>query len=330
MFKRKTETKEFDISRSWMKLIAASVLLNVIIAAAFFTSARDESPSHIWLTQVQKIRYSIAPVEDDSAELVEIHTNARELTREQCVACHGDKLDSEFILHQLHLKSELLPGLSCNDCHRSISLEERTNVYAVRMVDVSFCKDCHSEFPGLEPNSPMVPGDFEIDCTTCHSGKSALKHQEHYLSHVIAPKECKGCHGGRVLPWPEKHESTEWLEEHGVEALNAEEGEEACFKCHEGKFRFCQECHEDKPPSHKPRDTWLRVHSGVAQDDTRKCFTCHESDFCKECHVNHEADWLDTHFEEVAAEGSEKCWDCHSQSVCAYCHIRQGEMGLPE
>lgn len=324
------KAKEFDINRSWIKLILASLLLNAIIAAAFFTSAKDESPESLWMIEVQEVRYQLFPVEEDSTEIKDMHTNSRQLAKEECIACHGDKKSSELTLHRLHLTSELLPGLQCNDCHRSISLEERTNEFAARLVDVSFCKQCHSPFPGLEPNSPMTPTDFEVECTTCHTGKSAFKHQEHYLSHVIAPKECKGCHGGRVLPWPARHESPSWLEDHGLEALNAEGGEEECFVCHEGQFRFCEKCHEDKPPSHKPREAWLRDHSGIAQDDTRKCFTCHEPDFCKECHVNHEADWFDKHPAYVRANDSTECWECHSQSFCAYCHVRQGEMGLSE
>lgn len=326
----KRAPKAFDINKSWLKLAVASVILNLIIAAAFFTSARTESPSSTWITEVHKIIYALAPIAEGSDEMVRIHENARELSREQCVACHGDKEGSELTLHRLHLTSELLPGLACNDCHQSISLEERTNEYTVRLVEVSFCKQCHSPFPGLDRNSPMEPEDFEIDCTTCHTGKAAYKHQEHYLSHVIAPAECKGCHGGRVLPWPEKHESPDWLQEHGVAALDAEGGEAECFQCHEGQFRFCEECHADKPPSHLPEERWLADHSGVAQDDTRKCFTCHVADDCKECHVNHEEDWFDSHVDHVAREGSDECWSCHSESFCSRCHTRDAVMGLSQ
>ena len=315
------ERKPPDINRSLTKLIVASLVLNALIAVAWFTSEPQESPASTWLVQAQSVRYDLFPVEDED-ELADMHADTSGLTREQCVACHGDKEGSELSLHRIHLKSELLPGLRCNDCHKNISLEEPGDGYQPRLVDVSFCKDCHSPFPGLEPDSAMTPGDFEVECTTCHTGKSALKHQEHYLSHVIAPNECKGCHGGRVLPWPAKHEQPDWMDVHGFEALDAEGGEEECFQCHEGKFRFCDTCHEDKPPSHEPRNAWLNMHRVRAAEDTRACFTCHDSDFCKECHVNHEDDWLVKHPTYVRERDSESCWDCHSQSFCAQCHIR--------
>jgi hypothetical protein len=315
------EPKPFSMKATLVKMVIASIFLNALIAAAWFTSDPQESPASTWITSVQRIRYEVlAPVEE-TATLEAMHADARELSREECIACHGDKQDSDLSLHRIHLTSELIPGLVCSDCHREISLEPASEGFQPRLVDVSFCKQCHSPFPGLEPDSPMEPEDFDIDCTTCHTGKAAYKHQEHYLSHVIAPKECKGCHGGRVLPWPAKHEQPDWMDVHGIEALDAEEGVEECFQCHEGRLRFCEDCHDDKPPSHEPRERWLVAHVDRAQADTRTCFFCHEADFCKECHVNHEADWLEKHPDYVRANDSDECWECHSESFCAYCHV---------
>ncbi len=52
----------------------------------------------------------------------------------------------------------------------------------------------------------------------------------------------------------------------------------------------------------------------------RACFTCHDAEFCKECHVNHEPDWLEEHPEFVKARGSTSCEECHSRSFCSFCH----------
>ncbi len=316
-----------SFNRTLAKFLLASLLLNALIIVSVFTTEPQESPASQWVVEYQTIRYDLMPVEDEE-ELADLHENASDLAGEECIACHGDKESSDLPLHQIHLTSELLPGLECPDCHRSISLEERTNEYSVRLVDVGFCKDCHSEFPGLESGSPMTPEDFDVDCTTCHTGKTAFKHSEHYLSHVIAPRECQGCHGGRVLPWSEAHEQSDWLENHGQDAL--EVGEETCFQCHEFGLQFCDECHSERPPSHEDEEAWLRDHKERAKDDTRTCVTCHEPEDCKECHVNHEPNWFDNHPDAVKSEGSDSCWGCHSRSFCSYCHIEPPEVSDAE
>ena len=142
------EPKPFSLSSTLLKLVLASFMLNGLIAAAWFTSAPHESPASTWTTWVQTARYDLAPVED-TATLEAMHADTSDLTREQCVACHGDKESSDLNLHQIHLDNELLPGLSCTDCHREISLKPAGDGYQPRLVDVSFCKDCHSPFPGL-------------------------------------------------------------------------------------------------------------------------------------------------------------------------------------
>ncbi|MBE0476425.1 MAG: hypothetical protein IBX62_04915 [Coriobacteriia bacterium] len=307
------------LTRSVKRFLAASVVLNALIVVSLLTSTPEESPAATWKTAAWRIANTTQPVADREA-LEGLHAAASDVPRERCVACHGDKTSSKLPLHRIHLTSDLLPGLGCPDCHREISLKQRTSTFSVRMVDVGFCKDCHSEFPGLEENSPMVPEDFEVDCTTCHSGRSAFRHQRHYLSHIIAPRECKGCHGGRVLPWSPEHEREDWLAEHGPKAL--EVGRDNCFKCHEFGLSFCDQCHSDRPPSHTPKAQWLATHSEHARDDTRRCFACHESNFCRKCHVNHEEGWLDRHPVVVNDKGPERCWECHSDTFCSYCHAR--------
>ncbi len=244
------------------------------------------------------------------------------------MACHGTMIERKFTLHKIHLTSELLPGLVCHDCHKSISLEKRSNTHVVRLVDVGVCKQCHSPFPGLNPKSPMKPEDFKADCTTCHSGKHAYRHEKPYLSHVIAPRECAGCHGGRVLPWTPAHEQDDWVTAHGKQALKV--GTDSCMKCHEYGLQFCQDCHSKKPPSHQPRDAWLGKHQAAAKADTRSCFTCHQADFCKRCHVNHTPTWRDTHMSYVVKNGTSACMNCHSQTFCETCHVSSNPRLTPK
>ena len=316
--------KPFDVNKSWIKFLAATLLLNALIITAFVTSSPVHSPASTWLTYAYELKYKVRSLDASTTagmkELRALHKNAKSLPREQCIACHGNKAFSKFPLHRIHLKSELLPGLACHDCHQSVTLQSKSNRYVVRWVNVGFCKECHSKFPGLNPNSPMKPSDFEADCTTCHSGNHAFKHAKPYLSQIIAPRECKGCHGGRVLPWTALHEQDNWLDLHGQESLRV--GKQSCFKCHDFGLQFCDRCHAQKPPSHIPRDQWLVTHSERAQADTRACFTCHKAEFCKTCHVNHPADWLQKHPATVKADGTAKCQQCHSLSFCSYCHAQ--------
>jgi hypothetical protein len=310
-----------DMNRRWIKLILATLLLNALIITAFVTSTPEKSPAFAWTTQLYRARFFISPV-DDPAELAGLHENATAAANPECVACHGPMLDSKIGLHGIHLTSDLLPGLACHDCHKSISLAKRGNAIVVNWVDVGFCKSCHSAFPGLKPGATMKPGDFEVDCTTCHSGSLAFRHEKPYLSQVIAAQECKGCHGGRALRWTPQHEKPDWLRKHGPEALRA--GTKSCLDCHAFGLKFCDSCHATKPPSHTPREAWLAKHPDSARADTRGCFTCHKADFCKTCHLNHEANWRSKHPGFVTARGTSTCEKCHSLSFCSYCHT-----GLP-
>jgi len=315
-----SERRKF-LRKQFTKLLLASLLLNTMILLTMLTSSPKVSPASTWMTAVDQVGYKVHPASNQQ-DLVRLHADAKHLTKEQCMACHGTMIKSRLVLHRLHLTSELLPGLVCHDCHQSISLEKRSNLKSVRVVNVGFCKKCHSAFPGLKSSSAMKPDDFKADCTTCHSGKHAFKHAQPYLSQIVAPRECPGCHGGRVLPWTPKHERDDWVAAHGAVALQV--GQQSCGKCHEYGLEFCADCHRKKPPSHQPRDLWLGEHQVRAKQDTRTCFTCHKADFCKKCHVNHTAGWRDRHFEYVVRNGNDMCRHCHSDSFCAGCHVNGG------
>lgn len=318
---RPEDTKrDFDFNKSLIKLILASVLLNALILTALLTSTPERSSASTWATAAYKARFRLAPIDPvkDRVELARLHLNSANVSKSECVACHGDELGSPIVLHRIHLKSELLPGLVCHDCHQRVDLTLRGNVVMTRWVDVGFCKKCHSEFSGLTPGSPMTPTDFEVDCTTCHTGDSAFRHEPSYLSQIIAPADCKGCHGGRVLPWTPLHERADWLQTHGAEALTV--GTDNCFQCHDFGLKFCDTCHAIKPPSHLPADKWKTNHPDAARADTRTCYTCHKINFCKKCHVGHDSGWRNLHSTFVQSHGTSSCEKCHSLSFCSYCH----------
>ena len=313
--------RDLNISKALVKLILASVLLNALILAAFLTSTPERSPASTWMAAAYKVKLRISPIDPvrDKARLARMHLDSARISTPECISCHGTMLDSKVAFHRIHLGNELLPGLECNDCHKRVDLTPRGNVAVVEWVDVGFCKKCHSEFSGLAPGSSMTPIDFEIDCSMCHSGSHAFRHEPAYLSQIIAPRECKGCHGGRVLPWDPLHERSDWLQLHGSEALGA--GKKSCFRCHDFGLKFCDTCHAIKPPSHLPPERWKSIHRQAARADTRVCHTCHNLDFCKKCHLSHESGWKELHPAFVNSQGSRSCQKCHSESFCSYCHM---------
>ncbi len=301
--------------------VILTVLLLAFVVSALALLRYTESgraPLRSVETIFWKARFWAFPLSDDPDRLAGLHANAQRESRAQCVACHEDKTNSHLVLHRIHLRSDLLQRLECHDCHRRIDLNKRGNTAVVTWVDVGFCKQCHSPFPGLEAGSPMRPADFESDCTTCHKGEDAPKHDKPYLPDAIPASECKGCHGARVLPSTARHERSDWLSAHGSEALFV--GADTCYRCHDFGLKFCDRCHSKKPPTHLPAERWRAIHADEARADTRVCYSCHKVSYCKRCHLNHEAGWIKRHPAFVKQEGTSSCKECHSESACSYCH----------
>jgi len=309
--------RDADLRTSKLKLAGAVLALNALIIATFLTSTPTVSPASTWIVAANRVLYSANLKR--SGSLAELHAKASTLSKEDCIACHGTMKGHKLALHRIHLTSDLIPGLSCTNCHDRIAVQPKSNTKVVHVVNVAFCKKCHSPFPASsDPNSAMKPEDSQADCRTCHSGRHALRHAQPYLSQIVGSRECLVCHGGSILPWTAKHEQADWISEHGKSALG---NVPRCMKCHEYGLAFCTECHRNKPPSHQPRPRWLEVHKNAARRDTRACFTCHKTSYCKRCHINHATGWLKTHPEFVVSGGAQPCLKCHSASFCDGCHL---------
>ncbi len=304
-------------SRTWLAI--ALIVVVAFALAAFWIASTGNSPVSTVVTWFWKLDYRVFPVED-KAKLASLHLNSSRDSRERCVACHDDKTSSKLVLHRIHLRSKLLANLECHDCHQRVDLTKRGNRAVVTWVDVGFCKKCHSAFPGLDSGSPMRPEYFERDCTTCHTGEKAPKHDQPYLPKTVPSSECKGCHGGRVLPSAARHEQSDWIKTHGTEALAV--GADTCYQCHDFGLKFCDKCHAKKPPTHLPAERWRATHAEAARADTRVCYSCHKVSFCKKCHLNHEAGWMQRHPAFVNEKGVSSCRECHSESACGYCHMQ--------
>lgn len=309
--------RQRDLRSAKMRLAVSAIALNLLLVATFFTSSPQVSPASGWIVAVDRVLYAANLKSGGSLAL--LHANASRLSKEDCIACHGTMKSHRLALHRIHLTSDLIPDLSCTDCHDKIAVQPKSNKNVVHVVNVAFCKKCHSAFPGSNSrNSAMKPEDSQADCTTCHSGKHAFRHAQPYLSQIIGSRECLVCHGGRILPWTPMHERGDWVQRHGKTALG---DIPRCMKCHEYGLAFCNECHQNKPPSHRPRQRWLVVHKRAAKEETRACFTCHKASYCKRCHINHTAGWRETHSRIVIEAGTEPCMSCHSMSFCEGCHV---------
>ena len=310
------DEREKSLRKSKIRLLLVSFFLNAIVVAILVTSSPSVSPASSWLISFNKVAHKMGLKQ--TSDLKRIHTNASELVSEDCITCHGDMKKSHLPLHRIHLTSSLT-NFSCIDCHQKINLEARSNEKAVLLVDVKFCKNCHGRFSGLEEKSAMKPVDFQADCTLCHTGKHAFRHAKSYLSQIISSQDCKVCHGDRVLPWRSEHARLDWIRHHGEFALS---GEEECMSCHEYGLSFCNDCHKKKPPSHKPKDLWLKSHKKKAKENTKACLTCHKQSFCKKCHIGHTPKWLENHYSFVLDKGAESCQRCHSSIFCESCHVK--------
>ena len=300
----------------WLIVLLVALVASALVLLRFTEAGR--SPLRTAVTWFWKADFWAFPIDGDSGKLASFHANATRGSREQCIACHQDKTSSRIVLHRIHLRSTLLKNLECHDCHQKVDLTKRGNSGVVTWVDVGFCKNCHAAFPGLQSGSRMQPSYFKRDCTTCHKGDRAPKHDQPYLPAVVPASECKGCHGGRALPSTVRHERADWLTKHGVEALAV--GADTCYRCHDFGLKFCDQCHSKKPPTHLPAERWRAVHAEAARADTRVCYSCHKVSFCKKCHLNHEAGWMQRHPAFVRAKGASSCTECHSKSACGYCH----------
>jgi hypothetical protein len=206
-----------------------------------------------------EVFYGFTPEHEDD-NWMELHRRLR-----------GDKLGGVDIPSMTELRKR---EADCFACHAEPELD--------------FCADCHDYHPtgrqwSADHGEQAVSGDFK--CLNCHDKEQWCSTQ---------------CHQGVSLPhniprwerfWAGQPDAPKWLKTHG--AAGAEKGLDACRLCHklEGEGRdFCQSCH------HERFDTpglWISFTPGLSQHPKvvkdvggGPCFTCHEPEFCADCHIN--------------------------------------------
>jgi hypothetical protein len=226
----------------------------------------------------------------------------------ECLACHESIYDAK------DLKGSFLPKeAKCLECHKK---EKETGN----------CVMCHSE-PKLAATWPRREPGVKID----------------HAKHIELTKEdCTKCHFA--------------LKEPGID-VKISAGHDACLSCHEphGK-QFdgaqCNGCHVDlKRYQYKPaaelshQGDFLRQHQVAAKAAGASCASCHEQNFCLDCHGRtamaapgvgmqdrpdrsfiHRNDFFSRHSVEAQADPA-SCQKCHGatagQSSCMQCHTAQ-------
>jgi Cytochrome c7 and related cytochrome c len=230
------------------------------------------------------------------------------------------------IPHERHAKA----GVECLSCHDAIW--DAKSLTTPTLPPEDKCLECHREWK--ETNQ----------CAKCHTDvKQAapwpspepaviLDHQKH-IERV--KEKCEVCH--TQLPNP-------------IRSAATRPTMAACESCHKKDIRQgkCNECHLDltryqlKPVSlFSHQGDFTREHARAARAADASCATCHEENFCKDCHARTVSTKIETKFPErvdryfihrndfISRHSIEARWDsvscrrCHGSSFCEDCHRAQ-------
>ncbi len=227
---------------------------------------------------------------------------------EDCLECHTRKdgqltqvvlrFQDVIFSHETHTKAPDGTEYKCEDCHDTIDknkytpLSKTINTHSMAM---ETCIECHRDT------------DTSNRCETCHRDTyPELKPEYHTAS------------------WPVTHGKI--MKRFGSAIV--------CERCHQPLSNpggnSCDECHtQTKPASHTMR--WNKsLHGRAAVRDRRACATCHQANFCSDCHTERPASHFAPMFEfdgsghtDLARKKLRSCYTCHSfETDCAECHSR--------
>ena len=156
------------------------------------------------------------------------------------------------------------------------------------------CQECHTSYRQVSSSGDLlIPHRahvevLEIDCAVCHV---SLVHSPNERGFNVpemkgcldachdgeqATTECVACHTRKQVP--DDHLNEDWLEVHSERTETTD-----CGECHAWSPDYCAECHAERPASHS--GNWKKLHQYPAlQRGETPCATCHEREFCLECH----------------------------------------------
>ncbi len=224
----------------------------------------------------------------------------------ECITCHENVWDAKT------LAGDFLPTeAKCLECHKQKKAEGQ-------------CNFCHSDVRYAGPWPKREPR-LKLD----------------HAAHIERVKEdCSQCHSQLSEP---RHPAP------------VSDGHAACLKCHDHSQQYadaqCATCHVDlasyplRPVSEvSHQGDFLRRHAGVARAATQSCASCHDQNFCLDCHAKtamvpietklvdrpdrrfiHRQDFLGRHSVDARSDPA-SCQRCHStgqNSSCETCHQQE-------
>lgn len=243
----------------------------------------------------------------------------------------GPPVDRARAPHARHKKADV----ECLACHETIY--DATDLSAMDLPKEKKCYECHKDQKA------------EKDCKYCHTVPNDprpftprerhlnFNHKKHLENEEIGD-DCTKCH--KKLPEP-------------GDLTGLTPPMEACTACHEHEEMYqngeCDRCHQDlsvfalRPISRfEHQGDFLHTHMGAARSRPDACATCHDQQFCADCHVRtvatrvefkfperfdrqmiHRGDWIGRHMIEEKRDPM-MCARCHSVSFCTDCHTRAG------
>lgn len=192
---------------------------------------------------------------------------------DNCLKCHPlEKIPDEGngvrMSHEVHVD---LRGLTCADCHDTVSHTKANHSTGVTM---QTCPMCH--------NDMAAPGD----CDFCHPSPPTDTHRPDYLKehgrearlnvdaclrcHHDKAEFCDACHASP----PPDHFSSDWRFSHETKATD---DPKYCQACH--TVDYCAQCHAVSHP-----DDWEIAHGSIAAQGPAACLVCHPQAMCDTCH----------------------------------------------
>lgn len=257
----------------WLAFLGLIFILVLILAIPYYITSRSQycSTCHEMESYYKTWEHST-------------HANS------DCLQCHVEPGFVNSLYHYLRTTRELYTNL--------LGSKVRATYY--KKASNALCFACHTEYRDISASGDLlIPHKAHVkmrrlSCVDCHKylvhfknpeGKNTPSMTTCYKCHngVMATKECRACHTKKA--YPDSHRAAGFLEKHGQMAQTI--GKE-CAKCHGWTPRYCEECHQKRPPSHGPSGTagmaWRTLHRDSASIREKGCLVCHGQNFCKNCH----------------------------------------------
>jgi hypothetical protein len=294
-----------------------------------------------------QLRFSHKLHVDNDVGCIECHTDivpssqvgtGKRPGHDQCVGCHDNLKDNCALCHTKPDQVRALPRHATRDLNFSHEL----HVEAVE----GDCKKCHATMVSSREPGADRRNWTHTACMECH--------RDQYRA-----MKCEQCHQ-RMTEWKDKpfavfNHDGDFMGRHGQLAR----GEKVvCSHCHTDDK--CAECHSTLQPTvpaerfawdvskpHVHRGDFKTRHAMEAGLDRMRCFSCHESRQCAECHqesgvaragaaFKHPDGWMKAgspnHHGRDARSKIGLCAGCHDRgekTSCIVCHRPGGTGGNP-